>query len=183
MTVCSLYGSYYITIPCFVVRYVIMGNHRDAWGYGAIDPSSGTAPMMEMARVMGEKVRTGWRPRRSIVMVSWAAEEAGVMGSWEWSMDKIHKLTHRAVGHVNIDLCVAGDILSPYTSPSMKPFMLNAMKSVKAAENEEKSIFEFLQDYYDKDDLSDKIKILGSGSDHTAFAFYAGVPSIFYLYR
>ena len=77
------------------LRYVIIGNHRDAWGYGASDPSSGTAPLMEMARVLGERVRGGWRPRRSIVMVSWAAEEMGLMGSWEWSMDKIHKLTHR----------------------------------------------------------------------------------------
>ena len=75
-------------------RYVILGNHRDAWGYGAVDPSSGTAPMMEMARVLGEQLRGGWRPRRSVVLASWASEESGLMGSWEWAMDKIHKLSH-----------------------------------------------------------------------------------------
>ena len=73
-------------------RYVIICNHRDAWGYGAVDPSSGTAIMMEVARVLGEKVKyEGWRPRRSIVFASWAAEEAGIMGSAEWVYDKVHK--------------------------------------------------------------------------------------------
>ena len=124
---------------------MILGNHRDAWGYGASDPSSGTAPLMEMARVLGERVRRGWRPRRSIVMASWAAEEAGLMGSWEWTMDKIHKLTHRAVGHINIDTGVSGDIPWASTSPSIKPIMLNAMKNVKSPKDDKKNIFEFLQ--------------------------------------
>ena len=159
---------------------MILGNHRDAWGYGASDPSSGTAAMMEMARVLGERVKGGWRPRRSIVMASWAAEESGLMGSWEWTMDKIHKLTHRAVGHINIDIAVFGDILWASTSPSLKPIMLNAMKNVKSPKDDNKSIFEFLQQHHGKDDLSGKIGILGSGSDHTSFAFHAGVPSVFY---
>ena len=54
-------------------RFVIFGNHRDAWGYGAVDPSSGTAIMMEVARVLGTRLASGWRPRRSIVLGSWAA--------------------------------------------------------------------------------------------------------------
>ena len=70
-------------------------NHRDAWGYGAVDPSSGTAIMMEVGRVLGERLRSGWRPRRSIVLGSWAAEEAGIMGSAEWVYDKVHKLMNR----------------------------------------------------------------------------------------
>ena len=159
---------------------MILGNHRDAWGYGASDPSSGTAVLMEMARVLGERVRAGWRPRRSIVLVSWAAEEAGLMGSWEWSMDKIHKLTHRAVGHINTDIGVFGDIPWATTSPSIKPIMLTAMKNVKSPGDTTRSVFEFLKQHYDTDDLSSKVEILGSGSDHTAFAFHAGVPSVFY---
>ena len=117
------------------------------------------------------------------MLVSWAAEEAGLMGSWEWSMDKIHKLTHRAVGHINMDICVSGDILSTATSPSLKPVMLNAMKSIRSPRDHEKSIHEYLQEHHDSEDLSDTVKILGSGSDHTAFAFYAGVPSVFYGYK
>ena len=113
-------------------------------------------------------------------MVSWAAEEAGLMGSWEWSMDKIHKLTHRAVGHINMDIGVFGDIPWASTSPSIKPIMLTAMKNVRSPRDTKKSVFEFLKQHYDTDDLSSKVGILGSGSDHTAFAFHAGVPSVFY---
>ena len=117
------------------------------------------------------------------MLVSWAAEEPGLMGSWEWSMDKIHKLTHGAVAHINMDTLVSGDILSAKTSPSLKPVMLNAMKRVRSARNDKKSVYEYHQEHFDTDDLSSKVKILGSGSDHTAFAFYAGVPSIYYGFK
>ena len=58
----------------------MVGNHRDAWGFGAMDPSSGTASMLEVARVLGEKLKTGWRPRRTIIFLSWGAEEFGLTG-------------------------------------------------------------------------------------------------------
>ena len=61
-----------------------------------MDPSSGTAIMMEVGRVLGSRLRAGWRPRRSIVLASWAAEEAGIMGSAEWVYDKVHKLMSRS---------------------------------------------------------------------------------------
>jgi Zn-dependent M28 family amino/carboxypeptidase len=62
-------------------RYVLLGNHRDAWILGSVDPSSGTAAMMELARVFGKlKAEEGWRPRRSIVFCSWGAEEYGLIG-------------------------------------------------------------------------------------------------------
>ena len=76
-------------------RYVVIGNHRDAWGYGAVDPSSGTCSMMEIARVLGALARTGWRPRRTIIFASWASEEYGSLGSNEWVYDKVHKLMNR----------------------------------------------------------------------------------------
>ena len=66
-------------ISCYS-RYVMVGNHRDAWGFGAMDPSSGTAAMLEVARVLGEKLKTGWRPRRTIIFLSWGAEEFGLTG-------------------------------------------------------------------------------------------------------
>ena len=61
-----------------------MGNHRDAWVFGAIDPSSGTAVQLELARALGEMLKQGWRPRRTIVFCSWGAEEYGLIGSSEW---------------------------------------------------------------------------------------------------
>lgn len=66
-------------------RHVILGNHRDAWVYGAVDPNSGTAALLEIARALGQMLRAGWRPRRSIVLASWDAEEhclGGWVGGW-----------------------------------------------------------------------------------------------------
>ena len=63
---------------------MLVGNHRDAWVFGAIDPSSGTAALMELARAFGEMVKSGWRPRRTLVFCSWSAEEYGLHGSTEW---------------------------------------------------------------------------------------------------
>ena len=73
-------------------RYVMLGNHRDAWGFGAIDPSSGTANLIEVARVLGAKLRSGWRPRRTIVFLSWGAEEFALTGSREFVEDFRNKL-------------------------------------------------------------------------------------------
>ena len=62
-------------------RYVMLSNHRDAWGYGAVDPSSGTAQLMEVARTFGKMMKKGWRPRRTIVLLSFATEEYGIEGN------------------------------------------------------------------------------------------------------
>jgi len=66
-------------------EWVIAGNHRDAWEYGAADPGSGTAAMLEAVRGFGALLKTGWRPKRTIVFGSWDAEEQGLMGSTEWA--------------------------------------------------------------------------------------------------
>ena len=63
---------------------VIVGNHRDAWIYGGVDPSSGSAALMELARTLGELARSGWRPKRSILFASWDAEEFALTSSTEW---------------------------------------------------------------------------------------------------
>ncbi len=76
------------------VLYYI-GNHRDSWGYGAADPSSGTCALMEIARVLGSMVKSGWRPRRTIVFASWAVEEYGLEGSYEYVFDNIRKMIDR----------------------------------------------------------------------------------------
>jgi N-acetylated-alpha-linked acidic dipeptidase len=62
-----------------------MGNHRDAWVFGAVDPNSGTATMLETARGFGQLLKNGWQPRRTIILCSWDAEEYGLEGSTEWA--------------------------------------------------------------------------------------------------
>ena len=109
-------------------RYVIMSNHRDAWGFGAVDPSSGTAQLMEVARVFGEMLKNGWRPRRTIILASWAAEEYGLEGSMEWVYHHYAKLMHRTVGLVNTDICVSGPIAKPQAAPVLKDLVFNSLK-------------------------------------------------------
>ena len=75
------------TIPGTVEpdRWVMIGNHRDAWVYGAVDPGSGTAATLEMCRALGAAVKNGWKPRRTLLYASWDAEEYGLVGSTEWA--------------------------------------------------------------------------------------------------
>ncbi len=63
-------------------RYVILGNHRDAWSLGAMDPTSGTAVILELARVLMIMKKNGsWKPKRSVLFMSWGAEEYGILRS------------------------------------------------------------------------------------------------------
>ena len=175
-------------------RYVYLSNHRDAWGYGSVDPSSGTAQLMENVRLLGKLHKDGWRPRRTIVFVSWAAEEHGVFGSYEWVDHKMKKITARSVGLVNTDICVAGPIVKPQASPILKDILIDSLKSAddpRDDENENKarayfpsgktSYYDYWYDWYNQDSskvIEPKVSLLGSGSDHAAFAFQAGVPSV-----
>ena len=171
-------------------RYVLVSNHRDAWGFGAVDPSSGTASMMEVARVLGDlHTTTGWRPRRTIVFVSWAVEEYGMMGSNEWVSDKIHKLMDRAVALINVDPGgPIGPIIDPDASPILKDVFLEAMRAVPSPVDPNKSYHEFIQNWLveenktGKNNVEEFVETLGSGSDHESFAFYAGVPSLFFSF-
>ena len=102
-------------------RYVIFGNHRDGWGYSSVDPNSGTTSLTEMARILGQKVTNeGWRPRRSIVFVSWGGEEYGLIGSQEFNEDFGGKLSQRTVAYVNLDICMCGEIFAPKSTPTIK---------------------------------------------------------------
>ena len=88
-------------------EWVIAGNHRDAWVYGAVDPSSGTAAMLESVHGLGALLKQGWRPKRTIVFCSWDAEEEGLIGSTEWVEQNAQALQH-AVAYFNTDVAVSG---------------------------------------------------------------------------
>src|SRR5213080_1954698 len=55
-------------------RWVVLGNHRDAWVFGAVDPNSGTTAMLELGRGLGQLVKSNWKPRRTMILGSWDAE-------------------------------------------------------------------------------------------------------------
>ncbi|GAB6029099.1 hypothetical protein CHUAL_004882 [Chamberlinius hualienensis] len=164
-------------------RYVLAGNHRDAWGFGAVDASSGTAQMIEVSRIFGNLLERGWKPRRSIVFCSWDAEEFAVIGSFEWVEENLLKLTNRAVAYINTDSCVQGDLFIPNSSPFLADFFINATKSVPSPVNESYSLYEtWLEDAYryGSIDSNGNIKVhdLGGGTDHVPFFAFAGIPAI-----
>ena len=41
-------------------RYVLLGNHHDAWTFGAADPNSGTAALMELGRAFDKLLNASW---------------------------------------------------------------------------------------------------------------------------
>ncbi|EEC16614.1 glutamate carboxypeptidase, putative, partial [Ixodes scapularis] len=113
-------------------RYSVTGTHHDAWLYGAVDPSSATAALIELTRLLGNEVRRGWRPRRTMVFCIWGAEEIAIAGSQEWVEDKFLLLHHGAVGYTNVDNCVSGTMFFAYASPPFTNLVQEATKVVSA---------------------------------------------------
>uniref|UniRef100_A0A0B7AYA9 Peptidase M28 domain-containing protein n=1 Tax=Arion vulgaris TaxID=1028688 RepID=A0A0B7AYA9_9EUPU len=172
-------------------RYVLLGNHRDAWIYGAIDPSTGTAVMLEVARVMGDLVKKGeWQPRRSIVFCSWGAEEFGLIGSTEWVEQYVTMLRERAVAYINIDIAVQGnDTFSAHATPLMYNIIHEATQKVKnpnpvEIQAKRPTVYDtWLQHFPWNFTQGDKSVVpsigpLGSGSDFAPLLQRAGITAV-----
>ena len=101
----------------FPDEWVVAGNHRDAWVYGAVDPSSGTTAMLEAVHGVGVLLGQGWKPRRTLLFCSWDAEEEGLIGSTEWAEEHAGQLAH-AVAYLNTD---AGGFFGPHFEASAVP--------------------------------------------------------------
>lgn len=164
-------------------RYVFIGNHRDAWGYGGSDPSSGTAQMLETARVLGELMKDGWRPRRTIVFCSWGAEEYGLIGSTEWVEEHVEKLQERAVMYLNTDTCASGPILHAPGSPLLWDPIVKIAKMVPGVRDGETVYAEWEEYERLRNHSTPEMKTLGSGSDYAHFSFYCGIPCLDVWFR
>ncbi len=112
-------------------NWVVAGNHRDAWVYGAVDPNSGTAAMLEAVHGVGELLKSGWKPKRTIVFGSWDAEEEGLIGSTEWGEDHETDLAN-AVAYFNMDVAVAGPKFGASSVPSLKQFLRDITKIISS---------------------------------------------------
>jgi N-acetylated-alpha-linked acidic dipeptidase len=113
---------------------VILGNHRDAWVRGGVDPSSGSAVLIELARSLGELARQGWKPRRSIMFASWDAEELALISSTEWGEQHEAWLDKRAVAYINLDTAVSGTRFAAAASPSLRRLVVEAAEAVRDPE-------------------------------------------------
>jgi N-acetylated-alpha-linked acidic dipeptidase len=165
-------------------RWIVMGNHRDAWVFGAVDPNSGTATMLETARAFGQLLRNGWQPRRTIVLCSWDAEEYGLEGSTEWAEEHAAELQQKAVAYLNVDVAVNGPNYGASSVPSLWKFIRSATRDVKDPKTG-KTVYQQWQDHAreqrnetDADyDAEARISPLGSGSDYTPFLQHLGIAS------
>ena len=177
----------------FPDEWVIAGNHRDAWAYGAVDPSSGTAAMLESVHGLGALLKSGWRPKRSIAIGSWDAEEWGLIGSVEW-VEQHEAQMHNAVAYFNMDTAVTGPQFGASAVPELKDFIRDIAKAVPSAEGKQSVYEAWLAQHPDRAGeqqivgaprrlpvvkLKDDVPVgdLGSGSDYTPFLQHAGVPS------
>ena len=174
-------------------NWVVVGNHRDAWVYGAVDPNSGTAAMLEAVHGMGALLKSGWRPKRTILIGSWDAEEEGLIGSTEWTEQHARAL-EKAVAYFNVDVAVAGSDFSAEATPSLKQFLREVTQQVPSP----KGGTVYLQWKLDSIGVTKPqadpttaiahpqrsgqpedvpVGDLGSGSDFTPFFQHIGVPS------
>jgi N-acetylated-alpha-linked acidic dipeptidase len=166
--------------------WVVIGNHRDAWVYGAVDPSSGTAAMLESVHGIGALLQQGWRPKRTIVICSWDAEEEGLIGSTEWVEQNAKALEH-AVAYFNTDVAVAGPDFSAAAVPSLKEFLRELTRSVPSPLGgtvyQQWKINSASGNEHRRSNAppvaGEEVQVgdLGSGSDFTAFLQHVGVPS------
>ncbi|HLL16033.1 MAG TPA: M28 family metallopeptidase [Pyrinomonadaceae bacterium] len=174
-------------------RWLVLGNHRDAWTFGAVDPNSGTTAMLELARGFGELLKTNWRPRRTIIFGSWDAEEQGLIGSTEWVEEHAAELKTNAVAYLNMDSAVSGANFGASSVPTLWKLVRAAARDVPDPKTG-KSVYQAWQDRVrearPEAELTDaaagtdapiaeaRINALGSGSDYTPFLQHLGITSL-----
>jgi N-acetylated-alpha-linked acidic dipeptidase len=162
----------------FPDQWVMRGNHHDAWVHGANDPVSGLVSLLEEARAVGELVKAGYKPKRTLVYCAWDAEEPGLIGSTEWVEDHKAELQKKVVAYINTDsngrgflysggshtlqamvMEVSDDVVDPQTGVSVRE-RRNAVDLVSGG------------------DGNPGLYALGSGSDYTPFIQHAGIAAL-----
>jgi N-acetylated-alpha-linked acidic dipeptidase len=169
-------------------QWVIRGNHHDAWVNGAEDPLSGTVAELEEARALGEMVKQGWKPKRTIIYCVWDGEEPGLIGSTEWAEEHANELTRNAVAYLNSDSNGRG-YFDVGGSHSLEKFINGVARDIEDPEKkisvwkrsqlrriQEASSPEDRQEARERPDL--RIGALGSGSDYGAFVDHLGIASL-----
>lgn len=173
----------------FPDQWVIQGNHHDAWVNGASDPTSGNVALMETARGFAELLKSGWKPRRTIILASWDGEEWGLLGSTEWAEKHKDELATKGVAYINSDSTGKG-WLGMSGSHSLQAFINEVARDVPDPRGTGKSVLEAKRAHQIEQAKTDKektdlraqadlpIEALGSGSDYTAFLDYLNIASL-----
>jgi N-acetylated-alpha-linked acidic dipeptidase len=176
-------------------EWVVRGNHRDGWVFGADDPLAGHVDMMAEGKAIGVLLKSGWKPKRTLVYTSWDGEEPGLLGSTEWVETHAQDLQHKAVLYLNSDGNDRG-FLSAGGSHSLQRLVNDVASAVKDPETgvstQARLRAKLLVDGQDKEASDDdkkaakvaaaggdlNIEALGSGSDFTPFLQHLGIASL-----
>jgi N-acetylated-alpha-linked acidic dipeptidase len=169
-------------------EWIIRGNHHDAWVNGADDPVSGQVALMEEARALGELLKQGWRPKRTIIYCAWDGEEPGLLGSTEWAEDHAAELEQHAALYVNSDSNGRG-YLNVGGSHSLEKFINGVARDIQDPETkltvwerDRLARIERAQSPEEKGEIRQRpdlrISALGSGSDYTGFLQHLGIASL-----
>jgi len=171
--------------------WVLAGNHHDAWVFGAADPGSGTAVLLEMARSLGALKRAGWTPRRTIVFCSWDAEEFGLVGSTAWVEQHMNELSRNALAYLNMDVAVIGERFGGAATPSLRELVRDAARETPDPRTG-RTVYDRWKERVEHfggmersssaqrggAQVTLRMSALGSGSDYSAFYQHAGIPSM-----
>jgi N-acetylated-alpha-linked acidic dipeptidase len=168
-------------------EWVIRGNHHDAWVNGASDPISGMSAELEEARALGELVKQGWKPRRTIVYCAWDGEEPGLLGSTEWVETHVAELKQKGVMYLNSDSTGRGyffmegshglehfinGVAADVIDPEKKIPIVERTRKLEIARGRGNDRTEARS----RPDL--RISALGDGSDYVSFLDFAGIPAL-----
>jgi N-acetylated-alpha-linked acidic dipeptidase len=157
---------------------VIVGGHRDAWGPGARDNVGGVASILQAARAWGAALKAGHRPRRTLILATWDAEEWGLVGATEWVESREDSLQKRAVAYLNLDDAADGRRFGASGTSSLHPFIRQLTHAVQQPA-ESVSVFEAWSANGRGGDRGEpRVGDLGGGSDFGAFYNHLGLPSL-----
>jgi N-acetylated-alpha-linked acidic dipeptidase len=151
---------------------VVLGAHRDAWVYGVGDNGAGTIALLETARGLGYLAKSGWRPRRSIVVALWDGEEIGLRGSAAFATAHADELRRGCVAYLNADQSITGATFGTAAVGALGPLIVEATRAVTDPAHERST----LHDRWRGQPRGIDVRTVGGGSDHESFLFGFGTP-------
>ncbi|GMI13953.1 hypothetical protein TrLO_g7627 [Triparma laevis f. longispina] len=167
------------SLPSSEDHPVLLGNHRDAWVFGAADPNSGTASLIEVAKGLGHLVKSGWQPQHTIYLLSWSGEEYGLLGSTGWAELNFEEISN-ASAYINVDTVVSGDELTVSATPALATLWEGVMADLDGHVAFKNGPSGNVLDANVNAPINadDAIGTLGSGSDYTVFLDHFGIASL-----
>ncbi|EME41563.1 hypothetical protein DOTSEDRAFT_73856 [Dothistroma septosporum NZE10] len=155
-------------------KKILVGSHRDAWCFGAVDPGSGSAVLMEVVQIFGQLRKLGWRPLRTIEFVSWDAKEYNMIGSTEYVEDSIDTLRDHGIAYLNVDAGLYGPdpVFRAAGSPVWKRAVLHVLDRVSTPGDDAATLKQIW------DERQTQFGGLGTDGDYAPFQMMAGMSSL-----